>query len=100
MKKYQLISFQAWKVALFLSVIPLFNFLIGITVLLASTFGTLSQGGSGDPSAFAGVVSEAIMTALGGLVVAIPLVFLATYLAKLLLKGMGGIAIVLESEDE
>lgn len=49
--------------------------LLGTVSGMIGAFGTLSSGGTGDPSAFAGDISEALVTTASGLVVALPSIF-------------------------
>lgn len=49
--------------------------LLGTVSGMIGAFGKLSQGGAGDPSVFAGDISEALITTASGLVVALPAIF-------------------------
>lgn len=49
--------------------------LLGTVSGMIGAFAKLSQGGTGDPSAFAGNISEALITTASGLVVALPSIF-------------------------
>ncbi len=49
--------------------------LLGTVSGMIGAFAKLSQGGTGDPSAFAGNISEALITTASGLVVALPAIF-------------------------
>ncbi|MEM9281341.1 MAG: MotA/TolQ/ExbB proton channel family protein [Verrucomicrobiota bacterium] len=49
--------------------------LLGTVSGMIGAFAKLSQGGTGDPSAFAGNISEALITTATGLVVALPAIF-------------------------
>lgn len=63
--------------------------LLGTVSGMIGAFAKLSQGGTGDPSAFAGNISEALITTASGLVVALPATsFSATDFSSLLPKRM------------
>jgi biopolymer transport protein ExbB len=49
--------------------------LLGTVSGMIGAFAKLSQGGTGDPSAFAGNISEALITTASGLVIALPAIF-------------------------
>ncbi len=49
--------------------------LLGTVSGMIGAFAKLSQGGTGDPSVFAGNISEALITTASGLVVALPAIF-------------------------
>ena len=49
--------------------------LLGTVSGMIGAFGKLSQGGTGDPSKFAGNISEALITTASGLVIALPAIF-------------------------
>lgn len=49
--------------------------LLGTVSGMIGAFGKLSQGGTGDPSLFAGNISEALITTASGLLIALPAIF-------------------------
>ncbi|MFK8053219.1 MAG: MotA/TolQ/ExbB proton channel family protein [Woeseiaceae bacterium] len=67
-------------IKVFAAVAPLLG-LLGTVVGMINTFQAITLFGTGDPKLMAGGISEALVTTMLGLVVAIPLVFLHTIVA-------------------
>lgn len=65
------------SIKLFASVAPLLG-LLGTVMAMIGTFQAITLFGTGDPKLMAGGISEALVTTMLGLVVAIPLLFLYT----------------------
>ncbi|TOE87929.1 MotA/TolQ/ExbB proton channel family protein, partial [Vibrio parahaemolyticus] len=65
------------SIKLFASVAPLLG-LLGTVMGMIGTFQAITLFGTGDPKLMAGGISEALVTTMLGLVVAIPLLFLYT----------------------
>jgi biopolymer transport protein ExbB len=66
------------SIKLFASVAPLLG-LLGTVMGMIGTFQAITLFGTGDPKLMAGGISEALVTTMLGLVVAIPLLFLYTF---------------------
>jgi len=69
------------SVALFASIAPLLG-LLGTVGGMIRTFMVISEYGTGNAKALAGGISEALLTTQTGLVVAVPGLFMATFLAR------------------
>lgn len=64
-------------IKVFAAVAPLLG-LLGTVVGMINTFQAITLFGTGDPKLMAGGISEALVTTMLGLIVAIPLVFMHT----------------------
>lgn len=71
--------------------------LLGTVAGMILAFQTLSSSGGGDPSAFAGDISMALVTTAGGLLVALPAIF-CYFIMRDRLQSM--VALTDESADE
>lgn len=68
-------------IAMLAGIAPLLG-LLGTVSGMIKTFGVIAEFGTGNAKALAGGISEALLTTQTGLVVAVPGLFLATFLAR------------------